>query len=228
MVKSRTPGSDLGGTRHLAVRVRKSKGRSASSQRWLTRQLNDPYVAAAQADGYRARSAYKLIELDDRFKILRPGQRVLDLGAAPGGWSQVALARIGDKGKLVGIDLLEIDPLPGAEFHQLDFLAEDAEQKIERWLGGGADVVLSDMAANTTGHKQTDHWRIVALAEAAHDFAARVLSPGGAFVCKVLRGGTEDSLLKRIKENFADVRHAKPPASRADSAEMYIVAKGFR
>lgn len=142
MTKSRTPGSDLGGARHLAVRVRKSKGRSASSQRWLTRQLNDPYVSAAQSEGFRARSAYKLTELDDRFKILRPGQRVLDLGAAPGGWSQVALSRIGEKGKLVGIDLLEIDPMPGAEFHRLDFLSPDAEAKIEAWLGGGADVVL--------------------------------------------------------------------------------------
>ena len=228
MVKSRIPGGDLGGTRPLAVRVRKSKGRSASSQRWLTRQLNDPYVAAAQAEGYRARSAFKLIELDDRFKIFKPGQRVLDLGAAPGGWAQVALSRIGPRGKLVGIDLLEIDPIAGAEFHQLDFLAEGAEQTIETWLGGGADVVLSDMAANAIGHRQTDHWRIIALAEAAFDFAARVLSPGGVFVCKVLRGGTEDALLRRIKESFADVRHAKPPASRADSAEMYIVAKGFR
>lgn len=212
----------------MAVRVRKSKGRSASSQRWLTRQLNDPYVAAAQEAGYRARSAFKLVELDDRFKIFRPGQRVLDLGAAPGGWAQVALSRIGEKGKVVGIDLLEMDPLPGAEFHQLDFLSEGAEEKIEAWLGGGADVVLSDMAANATGHRQTDHWRIIALAEAAYDFAARVLSPGGAFVSKVLRGGTEDAVLKRIKESFAEVRHAKPPASRADSAEMYIVAKGFR
>jgi len=228
MTKSRTPGNDTGGARPLAVRVRKSKGRSASSHRWLTRQLNDPYVNAARTEGYRARSAYKLIELDERFKIFRPGQRVLDLGAAPGGWSQVVLARIGERGKLVGIDLLEIDPLPGAEFHTLDFLSQGAEEKIETWLGGGADVVLSDMAANATGHKQTDHWRIIALAEAAFEFASRVLSPGGVFVCKVLRGGAEDALLKRIKQSFTDVRHAKPPASRADSAEMYIVAKGFR
>jgi 23S rRNA (uridine2552-2'-O)-methyltransferase len=208
--------------------VHKPKKRSASSQRWLTRQLNDPYVAAAKEAGYRSRSAFKLLELDDRFKLLKPGARVLDLGAAPGGWTQVALERIGPKGRVVGVDLLEMEAVPGAELMQLDFLAEDAEARILAVLGDNADVVLSDMAANTTGHRQTDHWRIVALAETAYDFAARILTPGGSFVCKVLRGGTEEALLKRIKQDFAEVRHAKPPASRSDSAEMYIVAKGFR
>ena len=226
MTKGKTPGP--AGARHLAVRIRKPKARSASSHQWLTRQLNDPYVEAARGEGYRARSAYKLKELDERFHILKPGARVVDLGAAPGGWSQVARERIGAKGRIVAIDLLEIDPLPGVEFLQLDFLAEDAEAKLIALLGHEADVVLSDMAGNTTGHKQTDHWRIIALAEAAYDFATRVLTPGGAFVCKVLRGGTESEVLKRMKQDFAEVRHAKPPASRADSAEMYIVAKGFR
>jgi 23S rRNA (uridine2552-2'-O)-methyltransferase len=228
MTKQRTPGSDSGASRRLSVRLRKPKSRSASSHRWLTRQLNDPYVAAAKDEGLRARSAFKLIELDDRFKILKPGMRVLDLGAAPGGWSQVARQRVGERGRVVAIDILAMDAIPGVEICRLDFLAQDAEAQILEMLGGPVDVVLSDMAGNTTGHKQTDHWRIVALAEAAYDFAQRVLSPGGAFVCKVLRGGTEEQLLRRIKQDFTEVRHAKPPASRADSAEMYIVANGFR
>ena len=212
----------------MSVRLRKGKNRSTSSHRWLTRQLNDPYVDAAKEAGFRARSAYKLIELDERFKLLKPGQSVLDLGAAPGGWSQVARSRIGERGRVVAVDLLGIDPIPGVEFLQLDFLAQDAEARILEILDGPVDVVLSDMAANTTGHRQTDHWRIIALAEAAYDFAVRVLNPGGVFVAKVLRGGMEGELLRRMKQDFADVRHAKPPASRADSAEMYIVAKGFR
>lgn len=215
--------------RRLKVRVRKPKNRSASSHRWLERQLNDPYVAAAQARGLRSRAAFKLLELDERFQLLRPGLSVVDLGSAPGGWSQVALDRVGEKGEVIAIDLLEMDPIPGVTFAQMDFLAPDAEEKLMAMLGGGgADLVLSDMAANTTGHKQTDHWRIMALAESAYGFAERVLKPGGVFVAKVLRGGLEGQLLERIKRNFAEVRHAKPPASRADSAEMYIVAKGFR
>jgi len=228
MTNTRSPGHEPKSSRRLAVRLRKSKTRSASSHRWLTRQLNDPYVAAAQDAGYRSRAAFKLIELDDRFHVLKPGARVLDLGAAPGGWSQVAKERIGQAGRVVAIDVLPMDPIAGLEFAQLDFLAEDAEERIFALLNGTADVVLSDMAANTTGHKQTDQWRIMALAEAAYDFAARVLTPGGTFVCKVLRGGTEEALLKRIKQDFSDVRHVKPPASRADSAEMYIIAQSFR
>jgi 23S rRNA (uridine2552-2'-O)-methyltransferase len=184
-------------------------------------------VAAAQAAGYRSRSAFKLIGIDERFKLLKPGLSVLDLGAAPGGWSQVCAERIGPKGRIVAVDLLEMDPIQGAEILQLDFMAPDAEARILSVLGQEADLVLSDMAANTTGHKQTDHWRIMALVDAAYEFAARLLTPGGTYVCKVLRGGTERELLARLKRDFKEVKHAKPPASRPDSAEMYVVAKGF-
>lgn len=227
----------LRGSRSKAVRVRAKAGRSASSQRWLTRQLNDPYVAAARREGYRSRAAYKLAELDDRFRFLRRGAAVVDLGAAPGGWTQVAVDRVGaatgapgdrQTGKVVGIDLLPVDPVPGAVLLQGDFLAEDAPDRLKEALGGPADVVLSDMAASATGHAATDHLRIMGLLEAAVDFAAEVLAPGGAFVGKVLQGGTEASLLARLKRDFAQVRHAKPPASRKDSAELYIVATGFR
>ena len=216
------------GRRRLKVRVRTAKHRKLSSTRWLERQLNDPYVEAAREEGYRSRAAFKLIELNEKYRIIRPGSRVVDLGSAPGGWSQVAAALVGDKGKIVACDILEMEPVTGVEFAQLDFLDEDAEEKLMAMLGGPADVVLSDMAAQTTGHRQTDHLRIMGLCEAAAEFAEKILAPGGSFCAKVLRGGTEGELLKRLKQNFAEVRHAKPPASRADSAEMYIVAKGFR
>ena len=202
------------GARQKAVRVRARKGRSASSQRWLMRQLNDPYVAAAKRSGYRARSAYKLIELIDRFKFLKPGMAVLDLGAAPGGWAQVATDRVGEKGRVVGIDLLAMDPIPGAVLIQGDFLDPASPRKLTEALGRPADLVLSDMAANATGHRATDHIRIMSLLEAAVAFAAGALKPGGAFVGKVFQGGTEKDLLAVLKREFASVRHAKPPASR--------------
>ena len=230
MTHPKKPGdrtSDPLPSRRLTVRV-KDKTKSKSSRKWLNRQINDPYVDAARARGFRSRAAFKLAGLDERFNLLKPGLRVLDLGAAPGGWSQVAAEKVGAKGRVLAVDILEMDPIAGVDFLQLDFLAEDAEAKIRERLGGDVDLVLSDMAGNTMGHRQTDHLRIVALAEAAYDFGVSVLRPGGAFVCKVLRGGTEGELLKRIKSDFSEVRHAKPPASRADSAEMYIVAKGLR
>lgn len=216
------------GARQKAVRVRARKGRSASSQRWLMRQLNDPYVAAARRSGYRARSAYKLMELDDRFHFLKPGMAVIDLGAAPGGWMQVVVDRVGEKGRAVGIDLLPVDPIPGAVLIQGDFLDPDSPRKLTEALGRPADLVLSDMAANATGHRATDHIRIMSLLEAAAAFAAEVLKPGGTFIGKVFQGGTEKDLLAALKRDFALVRHAKPPASRKESAELYIVATGFR
>jgi 23S rRNA (uridine2552-2'-O)-methyltransferase len=217
--------------RGLAVRVRKSAGRSASSRRWLTRQLNDPYVAQAKREGQRSRAVYKLKEIDERYRLLHPGARVVDLGAAPGGWSQYAAERIGagaGRGKVVAIDLLELEPLEGVTFAKLDFLGAEARQWIMETLGGKADIVLSDMAANATGHRQTDHLRIMALAEAAAELARDVLAPGGAFLAKVLQGGTEASLLQSLKQDFEKVRHVKPAASRADSAELYVLATGFR
>jgi len=217
--------------RASAQRVRTAKGRTPSSTRWLERQLNDPYVAEARRLGYRSRAAFKLLELDDRFRILKPGQRVLDLGAAPGGWIQVAVARTKareGRARIVGIDLLAIDPVPGATLLQGDFLAAGTEAALMAALGGAPDVILSDMAAPTTGHAPTDHARIVALVEAAYEFARTVLAPGGVFVAKVFQGGTERALLQRMKRDFASVRHAKPPASRAESAEVYVVAQGFR
>jgi len=207
-------------------RVKPAKLHKPSSRRWLERQLNDPYVAAAKRAGYRSRAAYKLAELDDRFHFLKRGQRVLDLGAAPGGWTQVAVARAGE-GRVVAIDLLAIDPIPGATLLQGDFLADGAEQKLLGALGGAPDVILSDMAAPATGHASTDHLRIVALVEAAFEFADNVLVPGGTFVAKVFQGGAERSLLERLKRDFTSVKHAKPPASRAESAEVYVVARGF-
>ncbi len=210
-----------------AQRVKSAKGRSISSTRWLERQLNDPYVAAAKREGYRSRAAFKLAELDDRFHLLARGKRVLDLGAAPGGWTQIAVARAG-KGRVVGIDLLPIDPIPGAILFQGDFLDESVDKKLLDALGGAPDVILSDMAAPATGHAATDHLRIVALVEAAYEFAREHLAPGGAFVAKVFQGGTERELLERMKKDFASVKHAKPPASRAESAEVYVVAQGFR
>jgi 23S rRNA (uridine2552-2'-O)-methyltransferase len=207
-------------------RVKPAKFHKPSSRRWLERQLNDPYVAAAKRVGYRSRAAYKLAELDDRFHFLKRGQRVLDLGAAPGGWTQIAVARTG-KGGVVGIDVLAIDPIPGATLLRGDFLADDAAQRLLEALGGAPDVILSDMAAPAIGHASTDHLRIVALVEAAFEFARNVLVPGGTFVAKVFQGGTERSLLERMKRDFATVKHAKPPASRAESAEVYVVAQGF-
>ncbi len=221
------------GGRAPKVRVKTARRRSSSSTRWLERQLNDPYVAEAKRRGYRSRAAFKLLQLDDRFRFLRPGARVVDLGAAPGGWTQVAVDRTaaqsaGDAGRVVAIDILEMAPFSGATVLQGDFLAEDAPQRIREALGGRADVVLSDMAAPTTGHAKTDHLRIMALAEAAYQFAAEVLAEGGAFVAKVFQGGAERELLAALKRDFAEVRHVKPAASRAESAEVYVVALGFR
>jgi 23S rRNA (uridine2552-2'-O)-methyltransferase len=219
------------GGRSLKTRVKTARKRSLSSTLWLERQLNDPYVARAKREGYRSRAAYKLIEIDERYRFLKPGQRVVDLGAAPGGWSQVASRKVGaeqGKGRVIGIDLLAIEPLPGVEFEVMDFLDEDAPQQLIDWLGGKADVVLSDMAANTTGHKQTDKLRIIGLVELAADFACEVLADGGIFLAKVLQCGTENELLSRLKREFATVRHLKPQASRAGSAELYVLATGFR
>ena len=212
----------------LAVRLKKARGRKASSQRWLERQLNDPYVRAAKSKGYRSRAAFKLIELDARFHLLKPGARVLDLGAAPGGWVQVTLERIGPRGKVVGLDILAMDPIAGAELLEGDMLAPETPERLKVAMGGEADLVLSDMAAPTTGHRQTDHLRTVALLEAALDLAEDVLRPGGSFVGKVFQGGATGALLARFKQDFATVKHVKPPASRAESVELYLVAQGFR
>jgi 23S rRNA (uridine2552-2'-O)-methyltransferase len=220
-----------GGGRDLKVRVKAGKGRSLSSKLWLERQLNDPYVAQARREGFRGRAAYKLIEIDDKHRLLKPGARVVDLGAAPGGWSQVAAKRVGlaqGRGRVVAIDLLDMAPIAGVGFVRLDFLDPRAPDEIKALLGGPADVVLSDMAANATGHRKTDHLRIMALAEAAAEFAREVLAPGGGFLCKVLQGGTEATLLAELKRDFAAVKHVKPAASRADSAELYLLATGFR
>ena len=227
LVMTRSKKGRGGGTRAKAVRVKTAKGRTTSSTEWLARQLNDPYVRETKRLGYRSRAAFKLIELDDRFKLLKPGARVVDLGAAPGGWTQVAVERAA-KGQVVGIDLLGMDPIGGAELLTLDFLAPEAPEALKRAIGGAADVVLSDMAAPATGHRQTDHLRIMALAEAAYAFAREVLVAGGSFVAKVLQGGTEHELLAALKRDFAAVRHAKPPASRPESREVYVVAQGFR
>jgi 23S rRNA (uridine2552-2'-O)-methyltransferase len=219
------------GGRSLKTRVKTARKRSLSSTLWLERQLNDPYVAQAKRDGYRSRAAYKLIEMDEKHHLLRPGQRIVDLGAAPGGWSQIAARRVGSaegKGAVIGIDLLEMEPVPGVEFTVMDFNDADAPERIKEMLGGPADGVMSDMAANATGHKQTDHLKIVALAELAVEFAREVLAPGGFFVAKVLQGGTEHTLLAELKRDFTQVRHVKPAASRADSAELYVLATGFR
>lgn len=217
------------GSRDLTVRVKSARDRTTSSTRWLQRQLNDPYVSQAKRDGYRSRAAYKLLELDEKFHLIRPQMRVLDLGAAPGGWAQVALQKMGPKGgHVLGVDLLPIDPHVGATFIIKDFTEDDAPEIIRAALGGKADLVMSDMAANTTGHTATDHLRIIGLCEMAYHFAIEILNPGGAFLCKVLRGGTENDLLKMMKRDFETVKHAKPKASRQDSAESYVVALGFR
>jgi 23S rRNA (uridine2552-2'-O)-methyltransferase len=224
------PGSKESG-RALKVRVKGGRARSLSSKLWLERQLNDPYVARAKREGLRSRAAYKLAEIDDKFHFFKPGGKVVDLGAAPGGWSQIAAKRVGaaeGKGRVVAIDLLKMEEVSGVDFLQLDFLDEKAPQMLHDLLGGPADVVLSDMAANATGHRQTDHLKIMALVEVAAEFAGEVLKPGGVFVAKVLQGGTEASLLAGLKRDFGIVKHVKPAASRADSAELYLVATGFR
>ncbi len=213
-------------------RVRlKTKGRSVSSKRWLERQLNDPYVARAKAQGLRSRAAFKLAEIDERYHLFKPGRSVVDLGAAPGGWSQVAAQRVGaaeGRGRVAAVDLLPMEPIAGVAFAQLDFLDTAAPERIRGLLGGPTDVVLSDMAANATGHRRTDHLKIMALAEAAADFARGVLKPGGAFLAKVLQVGTEATLLADLKRDFTSVKHVKPAASRTDSAELYVLATGFR
>ena len=216
--------------RPLQVRLKTKKKRSVSQKRWLERQLNDPYVARAKREGLRSRAAYKLIEIDDKYRLLKAGARVVDLGAAPGGWSEVAATRVraGEGGKVVAIDLLDMMPIAGVEFLHLDFLDPSAPARLTAALGGGADVVLSDMAANATGHKKTDQLKIMALVEAGAEFAREVLRPGGSFLTKVLQGGTESTLLAELKRDFATLKHLKPQASRADSSELYLLATGFR
>lgn len=224
------------GTRDLRVRVKTAKGRKLSSTRWLERQLNDPYVARARREGYRGRAAFKIMEIDDKFHFLKPGARVVDLGCAPGGWTQVAVARVNalaqrpakPVGRVLGVDLQEVEPIPGAEIHRLDFLEAGADEKVKAWLGGLADVVMSDMAPAASGHKQTDHLRIVGLCEAAAEFAFDVLEEGGTFVAKVLAGGAEGGLQTILKQRFRKVVNIKPPSSRADSSEKFVVATGFR
>lgn len=224
------------GQRDLRVRVKTARGRKLSSTLWLERQLNDPYVARAKREGYRGRAAFKILELDDKFRFLVPGARVVDLGCAPGGWCQVAVDRVnalGEKsgkrvGTVLGVDLQEVEPITGAEIHQLDFLEDGADDQVKAWLGGRADVVMSDMAAASSGHKGTDHLRIVALVEAAAHFAFDVLEPGGTFVAKVLAGGAETEMQALLKRNFTKVANVKPPASRSDSSEKFVIAQGFR
>jgi 23S rRNA (uridine2552-2'-O)-methyltransferase len=217
--------------RPLKVRLKSKKTRTVSQKRWLERQLNDPYVARAKREGMRSRAAYKLIEIDDKYRLLKSGARVVDLGAAPGGWSEVAARRVGaaeGKGRVVAIDILDMKPIAGIDFMVLDFLDPSAPERLRAALDGGADVVLSDMAANATGHKKTDQLKIMALVEAAAEFAREVLRPGGSFLAKALQGGTESALLAALKRDFAAVRHVKPQASRAGSSELYLLATGFR
>lgn len=215
-----------GNSRGVRVKLKTALGRTTAQQKWLQRQLNDPYVRWAKEQGWRSRAAFKLLELDDRFHLIKKGCRVVDLGAAPGGWAQVAVKR--GAAKVVGVDLLEVDPVPGATIIQGDFMAEGMEQRLHELMGGKADLVLSDMAANTTGHNMTDHLRIMALTDLALAFAMDVLEPGGGFVAKVFAGGSEKQMLEKMKRHFAQVRHAKPPASRKESSELYVVATGFR
>jgi 23S rRNA (uridine2552-2'-O)-methyltransferase len=215
----------------LKTRVYTAKNRKISSTRWLQRQLNDPYVVKAKKEGYRSRATYKLIEIDDRFKLLKPGHSIVDLGSAPGGWAQVAAKRVQSeegRGKVVGIDLLDVEPIPGVIFEVMDFLDDDAPERLKALMGGPVDGVLSDMAANTTGHKKTDQLRIIGLIEMAAEFAMAVTSPGGYFLAKVFQGGTESALMQRLKQSYTQVKHVKPQASRADSAEIYLLATGFR
>lgn len=226
-------GASSSGTtgRLLHTKVKSARGRKYSSTLWLERQLNDPYVVEAKNKGLRSRAAFKLMQLDDRYNLLKSGDSVVDLGAAPGGWTQVAVERVkADKGKgqVLAVDILEMEPMPGAQVMQLDFTEDDADVKVKNALGGPVNAVISDMAAPTTGHRQTDHLRIVYMCELALAFAEDVLAPGGVFIAKVLKGGTENQLLDQLKRNFAVVRHAKPEASRPDSREAYVVATGFR
>lgn len=224
------------GQRDLKVKVKTARGRTLSSTRWLQRQLNDPYVKRAKDEGYRGRAAFKILELDEKFGFLKPGARVVDLGCAPGGWCQVAVPRVNALGEragkaqgfVLGVDLQEVLPIAGAEIHQLDFMEDGADDKVKAWLGGRADVVMSDMAASSSGHKQTDHLRIIALCEAAAELAFDVLEPGGTFVAKVLAGGAEQGLQALLKQRFEKVSNVKPAASRADSSEKFVVATGFR
>ena len=224
------------GQRELRVKVKTARGRKLSSTLWLERQLNDPYVKRATLDGYRGRAAFKILELDDKYRFLVPGARIVDLGCAPGGWCQVAVPRInalGDRpgkkvGTILGVDLQEVEPIPGAEIHVLDFMDEGADDKVKAWLDGAADVVMSDMAAASSGHKQTDHLRIIALCEAAAYFAFEVLAPGGTFIAKVLAGGAEGDMQALLKKKFNKVSNIKPPASRSNSSEKFVVATGFR
>ena len=238
MTEKTTSGKNTSGRgqRDLRVKVKTAKGRKLSSTLWLERQLNDPYVKKAKADGYRGRAAYKILELDDRYEFLKAGGRVVDLGCAPGGWCQVAVERVNAQGTragkpvgtVLGVDLQEVEPIAGAQLHVLDFLADEADALVKGWLGGRADVVLSDMAASASGHKGTDHLRIIALCEAAAEFAFDVLEEGGTFVAKVLAGGAESQLLTVLKRNFKKVANVKPPASRSDSSEKFVVAQGYR
>lgn len=226
--KGRGPTTSPGSGRTLKVNVKTARGRTVGQVKWLQRQLNDPYVAAAKSQGYRSRAAFKLMEMDDRHRLIRRGGRIVDLGAAPGGWTQVAVERAGPDGHVIGLDISPMEDVPGAEILHLDFLDPDAPDRLKSVMGGEADAVLSDMAAPATGHRQTDHMKIMALCEAALQFAQEVLKPGGAFVCKVQRGGTEGQLLQMMKKNFRSVSHVKPPASRSDSAEMYVLATGYK
>jgi len=236
VAKKPTKGTSGRGERDLKVKVKSARGRKLSSTLWLQRQLNDPYVKRARAEGYRGRAAFKILELDDRIGFLKPGARVVDLGCAPGGWLQVAVARVNALGEMagkpvgtvLGVDLQEVEPVAGAETYQLDFMADGADDQVKAWLGGKADVVMSDMAAASSGHKQTDHLRIIALGEAAAWLAFDVLEEGGTFVAKVLAGGAEGDLQKLLKQKFTKVMNIKPPASRADSSEKFVVATGFR
>ena len=235
-MSNKSPNTSGRGQRDLRVKVKKAKGKTVAQLRWLERQLNDPYVKRARSEGYRGRAAFKIIELDDKYRFLVPGARVVDLGCAPGGWCQVAVKRtnaLGEKkgksiGRVIGVDLQEVEPIAGADIHQLDFLEENADEKVKEWLDGPADVVMSDMAAASSGHKQTDHLRIIALCEAAAYFSFDVLEEGGTFVAKVLAGGAEGDLQKILKQRFSKVSHLKPPASRADSSEKFVVATGYR
>ena len=236
MANKPTKNSSGRGQRDLTVKVKSARGRKLSSTMWLQRQLNDPYVKRAKADGYRGRAAYKILELDDKYRFLVPGARIVDLGCAPGGWCQVAVKRVNALGErkskaqgyVLGVDLQEVEPIAGAEIHQLDFLEDEADKQVIAWLGGPADVVMSDMAASASGHKQTDHNRIIALCEAAAYFAFDVLNEGGTFVAKVLAGGAEGDLQKLLKSRFTKVANVKPPASRSDSSEKFVVATGFK
>ncbi|GAA4229587.1 RlmE family RNA methyltransferase [Sagittula sp. NFXS13] len=236
MANGPTKNSSGRGQRDLKVKVKTARGRKLSSTLWLQRQLNDPYVKRAQADGFRGRAAYKILEIDDKYRFLVPGARVVDLGCAPGGWCQVAAKRVNvmgeragkKQGYILGVDLQEMEPLAGVELHQLDFMEDGADDKVKAWLGGKADVVMSDMAASASGHKQTDHLRIIALCEAAAELAFDVLEEGGTFVAKVLAGGAEGTLQHILKQRFKKVSNFKPPASRSDSSEKFVVATGFR